>query len=87
MIGSDPNSYYHFRKDPRWKAAMDEEFNSLRKNATWELVSLTPGRKLVQCKWVYQKKVVVDGKDGFHKTSFVHRRIQALGGASHGCQE
>ena len=48
MIGSDPNSYYHARNDPRWKYAMDEEFNSLQKNATWELVSLPPGRKLVQ---------------------------------------
>ena len=27
------------------------------------------------------------GKDGFHKTSFGHRLIQALGGASHICQE
>ena len=48
MIGSDPNSYYSARNDPIWQAAMDEEFNSLRKNATWELVSLPPGRKLVQ---------------------------------------
>ena len=53
IIGSDPKFYYHARNDPRWQAAMDEEFNSLRKNATWELVSLPPGRKLVQCKWVY----------------------------------
>ena len=48
MIGSDPKSYYHARKYPRWQASMDEEFNSLRKNATWELVSLPPHRKLVQ---------------------------------------
>ena len=61
MIGSDPMSYYHARKDPRWQAAMDEEFNSLRKNATWELVSLPLGKKLVQCKWVYRTKVAVDG--------------------------
>ena len=54
MIGYYPNSCYHAQNDPRWKAAMDEEFNSLLKNATWELVSLPPGRKLVQCKWVYQ---------------------------------
>ena len=48
MIISYPNSYYHAWNDPQWQAAMDEEFNSLRKNATWELVSLPPGRKLVQ---------------------------------------
>ena len=61
MIGSNPNSYYHAQKYSRWKAAMDKEFNSLRKNATWELVSLTPRRKLVQCKWVFRTKFVVDG--------------------------
>ena len=61
MIISDPNSYYHARKYLRWQDAMDEEMNSLQKNATWELVSLPPGRKLVQYKWVFQKKVSNDG--------------------------
>ena len=31
MISSDPKSYYHARKDPRWKSSMDEEMNSLQK--------------------------------------------------------
>ena len=57
MISSYPNSYYHSRKDPRWQVAMDEEMNSLQKNTTWELVPLPPGRKLVQCKWVFWTKV------------------------------
>ena len=61
IIGSYYKYYYHAWKDLRWQAAMDEEFNSLRKNATWELVSLPPGRKLVQCKWVFRKKVGADG--------------------------
>ena len=61
MIISDPNSYYHAQKDPRWQVAMDEEMNSLLKNTIWELVSLPPGRKLVQCKWVFQTKVAADG--------------------------
>ena len=50
MIGPNPKYYYHSQKYPRWQAAMDEEFNSLRKIATWELVSLPPKRKLIQCK-------------------------------------
>ena len=62
MIISDPKSYYHAWKDPRWKISMDEEMNSLQKNTTWELVSLPPGRKLVQCKWVFQTKVAVYGR-------------------------
>ena len=62
MIISDHNSYYHARKDLRWQVAMDEEMNSLKKNTTWELLSLPLGMKLVQCKWVFRTKVSVDGK-------------------------
>ena len=62
MIISDHKSYYHDQKYLIWKAAMDEEMNSVQKNATWELVSLPPGRKLVQCKCVFQKNIAADGK-------------------------
>ena len=61
MISSNPKSYYHARKDPRWQVAMDEEMTSLQENTTWELVPLPLGRKLVQCKWVFRKKVAADG--------------------------
>ena len=71
MIISDPKSYYHARKDPRWQVAMDEEMNSLQKNSTWELVSLPPGRKLVQCKWVFQNKVYTDGSNYKYKSMLV----------------
>ena len=61
MIILYPKSYHHAQKDLRWQVAMDEEMNSLQKNTTWELVSLPPGRKLVQCKWVFQTKVLLMG--------------------------
>ena len=35
---------------------MKEEFHSLQKNDTWELVILPLGRKLVKCKWVFKTK-------------------------------
>nr|GEW35977.1 retrotransposon protein, putative, Ty1-copia subclass [Tanacetum cinerariifolium] len=35
----------------KWKAAMEEEMDSLRKNKTWELVDHPAGQKLVSCKW------------------------------------
>ena len=69
MIISDPNSYYHAQKDPRWQVAMDEEMISLQKNTTWELVSLSLGTKLVQCKWVFQTKVDFDGTTYKYKVS------------------
>jgi hypothetical protein len=40
---------------------MDEEYDSLIQNQTWELVPLPPGRNIVQCRWIYQTNMEVDG--------------------------
>ena len=80
MIISDPNSYYHAQKDPRWQAAMDEEMNSLQKNTTWELV-FPLGRKLVQCNWVFRTKVAADGTTYKYKARLVAKgfsQVQVL---------
>ena len=50
---------------------MDEEMNSLQKNTTWELVSLPPGRNLVQCKRVFQKMDAADGSTCKYKAILV----------------
>ena len=81
MIGSDPKSYFHALKYLRWQAGMDEEFNSLQKNATLELVSLPPRRKLVQCKWLYQKRVAADGTTCNYRARLVSKwfsRVQGV---------
>jgi hypothetical protein len=36
-----------------WIKAMQKEYTSLMENKTWALVSLSKGRKPVQCKWVF----------------------------------
>ena len=69
MIGSNPHSYQEDCHDPRWKSTMEEEFNSLQENETWELVPLPPKRKLVQWKWIFQTKIVADGSDVKHVTT------------------
>ena len=61
MIESDPQTYEDTAKYPRWQTSMEEEFSSLQKRNTWELVDLPPGRKLVQCNWVYKTKFTADG--------------------------
>ena len=61
MVESDPWTYEYAAHDPRWKTTMKEEFSSLQKNNTWELVDLPPGRKLVKCKWVFKTKFAADG--------------------------
>ncbi|GJV09031.1 retrotransposon protein, putative, ty1-copia subclass [Tanacetum coccineum] len=45
----------------KWKAAMKEEMDSLRKNKTWELVYHPAGQKLVSCKWLFQIKEGIKG--------------------------
>ena len=50
---------------------MNEEFNSLQKSNTWELMDLPPGRKLVQCKLVYKTKFAADGSPLKYKSRLV----------------
>nr|GEX96765.1 retrovirus-related Pol polyprotein from transposon TNT 1-94 [Tanacetum cinerariifolium] len=40
----------------KWKDAMKEEMNSLRKNKTWELIDHPARQKLVSCKWLFKIK-------------------------------
>ena len=61
IVGFDPQTYKEASLDPIWQTSMQEEFNSLHENETWELVPFPSKRKLVQCKWVYRTKVTVDG--------------------------
>ena len=53
MVESDTQTYEYVAHDPIWQTTMKEEYNSLQKNDTWELVDLPLGRKLVKCKWVF----------------------------------
>ena len=59
---------------------MKEEFNSLQKSNTWELVDLPPGRKLVQCKWVYKTKVAADGSPLKYKARLVAKGYSQVHG-------
>ena len=60
MVESDPKTYEYETHDPIWKTSMKEEFSSLQKNNTWELVDLPLGRNLFQCKWVFKTNFSVD---------------------------
>ncbi|KAK9187393.1 hypothetical protein WN944_018787 [Citrus x changshan-huyou] len=53
---SIPNSVQEALKDPKWKAAMNDEMRSLQKNQSWELVDLPPGKKpVVNLDWLVQQ--------------------------------
>ena len=48
-----------------------EEFHSLQKNDTCDLVILPPGRKLVKCKWVFKTKFYIDASPMKYKEILV----------------
>ena len=73
MVELDAQTYEDVAGYPRWQASMNEEFSSLQKSNTWELVDLPPGRKLVQCKWVYKTKFATDGSPLKYKARLVDK--------------
>nr|GEW02651.1 hypothetical protein [Tanacetum cinerariifolium] len=56
----------------KWKAAMEEEMDSLRKNKTWKLVDHPAGKKLVSCKWLFKIK---EGIKGVQKPRYKARLV------------
>ena len=62
---------------------MQDEFNSLQENETWELVPLPPKRKLVQCKWVFRTKIVAEGSDVKYKSRLVAKGYSQFQGVDY----
>lgn len=50
-----------FTKGQMWKDAIKSEIDSILQNYTWELVDLSLGCKPFECKWVYRRKIKLDG--------------------------
>ena len=62
---------------------MQEEFNSIQENKTWELVRLPSKRKLVQCKWVCRTKVAADRYYIKYKAIFVSKVLSQVQGVDY----
>jgi hypothetical protein len=67
----EPSSTTEAFADPRWKAAMDKEYDALMKNNTWHLVPSTLGQNVIDCKWVYKIKRKTDSTVDRYKARLV----------------
>ena len=83
MVVFDPFSYEEASHDPMCKRTMQEYFKYFQHNKTWELVHLPSKRKLVQCKWVYRRKFVVDGYDIKYKYRLVSKGLSQISGVDY----
>ena len=58
-----------------WKEAISDEMDSIMANKTWELVDLPPSSKPIDCKWIFKKKLKVDGTITKFKAKLVTKRF------------
>ena len=56
-----------------WKRAMEEEMESLDKNEAWDLVQFPTVRNPIGRKWVFRKKLNVEGKVEKYKARLVEK--------------
>ena len=54
-----------------WKEAVQSEMDSILYNGTWELTERPYGCKPVGCKWVFKKKLRLDGTIEKYKVRLV----------------
>nr|XP_043615796.1 uncharacterized protein LOC122587696 [Erigeron canadensis] len=66
----EPKTYLQASKDPLWRKAMDDEYNALLRNQTWELVAPS-AREPIGCKWVFRIKRRSDGSIDKYKARLV----------------
>ena len=58
-------------RDPNWKMAMDDEYDALIKNKTWELVPRPPNINVIKSMWIFTHKVKSNGVFERHKACLV----------------
>ncbi|CAA7032145.1 unnamed protein product [Microthlaspi erraticum] len=57
--------------DPRWRAAMGDEYNSHLRHRTYSLVPSSPNQNIVGTRWIYTVKYAPDGSVRRLKARFV----------------
>ncbi|KAL0543601.1 hypothetical protein IC582_018701 [Cucumis melo] len=55
----------------KWKIAMDQEIDAIRRNETWELIKLPTNKQALGVKWVYRTKLKSDGNVEKYKARLV----------------
>ncbi|RVW98013.1 Retrovirus-related Pol polyprotein from transposon TNT 1-94 [Vitis vinifera] len=70
-----PTSIHEALKIPKWKVAVMEEMQALKKNDTWEIVELPKGKYPVGCKWVFTIKYKSYGDIERYKARLVAKGV------------
>ncbi|GJZ77065.1 zinc finger, CCHC-type containing protein [Tanacetum coccineum] len=93
QVGSQYSYCYSIEEDPRtydeamqsrdaafWKEAIDDEIGFIMENNTWVLSDLPPGCKPLCFKWIFKRKMKVDGTiDKFKARLCVYSKFDSSG--------
>ncbi|KAL0430459.1 UNVERIFIED_CONTAM: Retrovirus-related Pol polyprotein from transposon TNT 1-94 [Sesamum radiatum] len=66
-----------------WLDAMQEEFDALEKNNTWEITTLPSDKRAIGCRWVYKVKRRPDGSVDSYKTRLVAKGYSQVEGTDY----
>jgi hypothetical protein len=61
IIDLDPSNYKEVVEKQVWRYSMMEEYQFIMKNDVWEVVPRTKRKFVVNSRWIYKIKHVVDG--------------------------
>jgi len=67
----------------RWLDAMRSEIESMRENQVWNLVDPPDGVRAIECKWIFKKKIYVDGKVHIYKARLVVKGFHQIQGVDY----
>ncbi|KAA0058939.1 integrase [Cucumis melo var. makuwa] len=71
FAGVDPVTFDEAIQDEKWKIAMDQEIDAIRRNETWELMELPTNKRALGVKLVYRTKLKSDGNVEKYKVRLV----------------
>ena len=63
-----------------WKEAIEDEYQSLIENETWELAQLPKGRSVIDTRWTFKKKIGIDGEKDRYKARYCAKGFTQLKG-------
>lgn len=76
----EPLSFEEAVQSKKWRDAMDEEIQAIKKNDTWELANLPKAHKAIGVKWVYKAKKNAKGEVERYKARLVAKGYKQRAG-------
>jgi hypothetical protein len=67
----------------KWLGAMKSEIESMHSDQVWNLVDPTDGVRLAECKWIFKKKIYMDGNVHIHKARLVAKGFKQIQGVDY----